>query len=111
MIMTHREVHLEELLGRTVRSATGRPIGRIDDIRAEPEGEEYLVREIFLGELGMIPKLIRMAEQLPTFRALGLGRRYRKRPIPWHWLDLSDPEKPRFHRSRAESAERAEAVD
>jgi hypothetical protein len=27
---------------------------------------------------------------------LGLARRYRTRAIPWQWLDLSDPERPRF---------------
>jgi hypothetical protein len=100
MIMRTREVRLEELIGRVVRSPAGRPVGRIDDFRAEPEGEEYLVREIVVGELGLIPKLVRVAQQLPVFRALGLARRYRQRPIPWHWLDLSDPERPRFHSSR-----------
>ncbi|MGH7510043.1 MAG: hypothetical protein ACREMZ_11305 [Gemmatimonadales bacterium] len=99
MTMGAREVHLEDLLGRTVRSATGRPIGRIDDVRTEPHGEEYLVTEIILGELGLVARLLHFAEQLPTFRALGLARRYHLRPIPWQWLDLSDPEAPRFRRS------------
>jgi hypothetical protein len=94
--MANREIRLEELLGRTVRSAAGRPVGRIDDIRAEPHGEEYLVTEVLMGELGLVAKLLDFAEQLPTFQALKLGRRYRLRPIPWDWLDLSDPERPRF---------------
>jgi hypothetical protein len=94
-----QEVRLEDLLGRLVRSATGRPIGVIQGVRARPHGDEYLVHEILLGELGLKARLLGMLEQLPTFRALGLGRPYRTRPIPWQWLDLSDPEDVRFRRT------------
>ncbi len=99
MTMGVREVRLDELLGRVVRSAAGRPIGVIQDVRARPHGEEYLVHEILLSELGFKAKLLSMLQQLPTFRALGLGRPYHIRPIPWNWLDLSDPEHPRFRDS------------
>jgi sporulation protein YlmC with PRC-barrel domain len=96
MIGPAREIRLEELLGRVVCTAAGRPVGRIEDVTAEPEGEEYVVREVILGELGWRARLFSMAAQLPTLRALGLGGRYRTRAIPWHWLDFSDPEHPRF---------------
>lgn len=96
MMGAGREVRLESLLGRVVRSPGGRPVGRIEDARAEPDGEDYVVREIILGEMGLLAKIVGMAAQLPTFRALGLGRRYRTRAIPWNWLDLSDPERPCF---------------
>jgi hypothetical protein len=96
MMVVAREVAFEDLIGRTVRSAAGRPVGRIEDIRVEPEGEDYVVREIVLGELGLRARLYGMAAQVPTFRSLGLGGRYRTRAIPWNWLDLSDPEQPRF---------------
>jgi hypothetical protein len=96
MMMPGREVRLELLLGRVVRSPGGRPVGRIEDMRVQPEGDDYVVHEIILGELGLLAKIIGVAAQLPTFRALGLGRRYRTRAIPWNWLDLSDPERPRF---------------
>jgi hypothetical protein len=96
MIMRTREVRLELLLGRVVRSPGGRPVGRIEDLRAQPDGEDYVVHEIILGEMGLLAKIVGVAAQLPTFRALGLGRGYRTRAIPWNWLDLSDPERPRF---------------
>jgi hypothetical protein len=96
MTMGVREVRLEDLLGRVVRSAAGRPIGVIQDLRVQPHGEEYLVHEILLGELGFRAKLLSFLQQLPTFRALGLDRPYKIRRIPWNWLDLSDPAKPRF---------------
>jgi hypothetical protein len=98
-MMVTREVQLERLLGRLVRSAAGRPIGRIEEVRARPDGEDYVVYEVVIGELGLMAKLSSMAAQLPTFRALGLAGRYRTRAIPWDWLDLSDFEHPRFHPS------------
>jgi hypothetical protein len=91
-----REVGLEDLVGRVVRTAAGRPVGVIQDIRALPHGEEYLVHEILIGELGLRARLLGMLQQLPTFRALGIGRPYRTRAIHWSWLDLTDPQHPRF---------------
>ena len=96
MIVPAREIRLEDLLGRVVRTAAGRPVGRIDDVRVEPDGEDYVVREVILGELGLRARLVSMAAQLPTFQALGLRGQYRSRAIPWHWLDFSDPQRPRF---------------
>lgn len=94
-MMDHgRELPLERLLGRVVRTAAGRPMGVIRDVRAYPDGEEYVVREFLLGELGLRARLLGFLQQLPTFRALGVGKPYRTRAIPWQWLDLSDPERP-----------------
>jgi hypothetical protein len=96
MIMPAREIRLEEILGRVVRTAAGRPVGLIEDVRAVPEGEDYVVTEVILGELGFRARLVSMAAQLPTLKALGITGRYRIRAIPWEWLDFSDPEHPRF---------------
>jgi len=92
--MAHREVRFEDLLGRTVRNQYGRPIGRIEDARIEPEGEDYLVKEFLIGPRERLPRLLAFLGQLPTFRAGGLGRKSQVRPIPWYWLDLSDPARP-----------------
>ena len=94
--MAPREIALEDLLGRIVRTAAGRAVGRVEDLRVEPEGEDYVVREIILSELGWRARLFGMAAQLPTFKSLGVSGRYRIRAIPWSWLDLSDPKHPRF---------------
>ena len=96
MIMPAREIRLEEILGRVVRTAAGRPVGQIEDVRVVPQGEEYVVTEVILGELGFRARLFSMAAQLPTLQALGITGRYRTRAIPWEWLDFSDPEHPRF---------------
>ena len=96
MSATAREVRLEQLLGRVVRSAAGRPVGRIEDVRARPEGDDYVVYLVVIGELGFMARLLRVAAQLRTFQALGFARPFRTRAVPWSWLDVSDPERPRF---------------
>jgi sporulation protein YlmC with PRC-barrel domain len=91
-----QDIRLEELLGKVVRNDFGRAVARIEDLWVEPEGEDYVVTHYLLGPLEPWPRLVAFAGQLPTFRALGLGRKSQLRPIPWHWLDLSDPERPRL---------------
>lgn len=99
MMEVTREIALEQILGRVVRSPAGRPVGRIEDLRAEPEGDDYVVREVVIGELGLMARLLGMAGQLPTFWSIGLRRRYRRRAVRWSWIDWSDPEHPRFRAS------------
>jgi sporulation protein YlmC with PRC-barrel domain len=89
-----REVRFEDLVGKVVRNPQGRAIGRIEELEAEPEGEDYLVTEYVIGALERLPRLLGFLGQLPTFRALGIGRSPRVRRIPWHWIDLSDPVHP-----------------
>jgi sporulation protein YlmC with PRC-barrel domain len=88
------ELKFETLVGRTVRNQHGRAIGRIEDVRVEPDGEDYVVTEFVLGPLEWIPRLRRFLGQLPTLRGMGLGRGHEMRPIPWRWIDLSDPLRP-----------------
>ena len=99
------EVRLERLLGRQLVDAAGRAVGRIEDVEAEPEGEEYLVTHVVVGPEGWLEQLLGAAHQLPTLRGLGLGRKPRMRRVPWQWLDLSDPEHPRLLASVADIEE------
>jgi sporulation protein YlmC with PRC-barrel domain len=89
-----REVRFEDLVGKVVRNTRGRAIGRIEELRVEPDGEDYRVTEYLIGALDRLPRMLGFLGQLPTFRALGVGRTLRRRPIPWHWIDLSDPMHP-----------------
>jgi hypothetical protein len=90
-----REVRFEALIGRAV-TGPGGAFAQIEDVRVEPEGEEYLVRSFILGPLGAWAKLAAFFWLLPTLRALGLGRKNRIRVVPWELIDLSDPEHPRL---------------
>jgi sporulation protein YlmC with PRC-barrel domain len=89
-------LRLERLLGRRLVDAQGREVGAIEDVAAEPVGDEYLVTHVVLTAANPLARLLGFMHQLPTLRALGLGRRPRVRRIPWSWLDLSDPERPRL---------------
>lgn len=90
------EIRLEDLLGKTVRNSHGRAIGRIEEVRVEPSGEDYLVTHFLIGPLELWPRVLAFIGELPTSRALGLGSQRRLRPIPWRWIDLGDPERPRL---------------
>ncbi|HET6796838.1 MAG TPA: hypothetical protein VFH40_06700 [Gemmatimonadales bacterium] len=89
-----REVRFEDLVGKVVRNPHGRAIGCIEELRIEPDGEDYVVTEYLIGGLEWLPRLWGFLGQLPTFRALGVGQGPRIRPVPWHWIDLSDPARP-----------------
>ena len=101
------EVKFEDLMGRTVRNTHGRAIGRIADARIEPDGEDYLVTHFLLGPLERLPRLRAWVGELSALRALGVGHERQLRPFPWHWIDLSDPERPVLA-ERADNAEGAE---
>jgi sporulation protein YlmC with PRC-barrel domain len=95
--MTRRpDVRLERLLGRLVVDHLGTAVGRIEDVVSEPDGEAYLVTHVILGPEGRLSRLFAFGYQLPTLRAVGLGRKPRTRRLPWTWLDLNDPEHPRL---------------
>lgn len=88
--MTPREVHLELLLGRKVRDTRGRPAGRIEDVLAEREGLECVVREFHLGPHALVERL-----SIPLVRLLRRGKHGLRR-VPWDRLDLTDPAHPRL---------------
>lgn len=88
------EIRLEDLLGKTVCNTYGRAIGRIEEVRVEPDGEDYVVTHFLLGHLKRRRRLMAFLGELPTFRALGIGHARDLRPLPWHWFDLTDPEQP-----------------
>ena len=100
-----RQVRLERLLGKLVVDAFGLPFGRIEDVIAEPQGDEYLVTHILIGPDSRLAQLLASAHELPTLRALGLGRRPRIRRVPWSWFDLTDPDRPKLRRSVADDDE------
>ena len=80
------EVRLEDLLGRPVHDAEGRKIGRLQEVRAEREGDGLAVVEFLVGTAGWLERL--------SLGALGLAR-FRGYVVPWQRMDLSVPGKPR----------------
>ena len=89
------DIHLELLLGRRVCGPDGKSAGRIHEILAERQGEEWVITEYHIGPTALLSRLSAFHIAAPLFHLLGadkdLGRR-----VPWDKLDLSDPAHPRL---------------
>jgi sporulation protein YlmC with PRC-barrel domain len=84
-----REVRIEELLGRQVIGANGRPVGRIEEFRAQRHGHGGVVNEILLGMMGMLARL-------DVGRKLLFGGKRGGYIVRMDQIDLSDPNKPKL---------------
>jgi hypothetical protein len=82
-----RFVRVEDLVGRRVRDARGRSVGRIEEIRAERRADgTHEVVEYHLGTAALL-------ERLAIVRRL-LGRTPQMLVVRWDQLDLRHPEAP-----------------
>lgn len=90
-----REINAELLLGRLVIAPNGKSIGRIEEIIAEPQGSQLIVTEFHLGSFGLMERFA-MSLLGPELRAFLGGKSGQGYRVPWHKLDLSDPEKPKI---------------
>ncbi len=94
-----QELRLERLIGRILTDAVGNPVGRVEDVVAEPDGDDYLVTHLVVGPHTRLARWLAFGHQIPVLDAVGFGRAPRVRRIPWTWLDLSDADHPRLLRS------------
>ena len=94
--MTH-EVHLELLLGKRVLDQTGKPVGRIEEVRAEQQGDEWVIQEYLVGTAALLERLSAWTVGLGILHLLGARNIHGGYRIPWNQLDLTDPEHPRLH--------------
>ena len=84
------EIRLEFLVGRQVMDEGGAAVGRIEEVRAQREGEHWVVADYEVGASALLERL--------AVRHLGLTwlRRSHGYRIGWEQLDLSDPDHPRL---------------
>ena len=107
--MSGRTVALSDLLGRVVRDADGRKIGRIEELNAEISLEQgrsdYVVTGFSVGHFEPFDVIAtgNFVQQLVRRFVRATG--YSRYEIPWDWMDVSDPEHPRALR-RAEELPR-----
>jgi len=81
-----RLVRVEDLIGQRVRERSGRVVGRIEEICAEPRGERYEVTEYHLGSGALL-------ERLAIVRHL-FGRRSDTIVARWDQIDVQRPDAP-----------------
>ena len=99
------DVKLELLLGCRVVDVHGVPVGRIEEVLADVDGDDLLVTEYHVGHYGLFERLSIFDIGSGFLRYLG-GRAQSAKPhrIPWDKLDLSDPDHPRLTCGIAELA-------
>ena len=93
-------MNLELLIGRKVRDANGKKIGRIEEVLAHEQGDDLVVMEYHVGTEGLFERLSIFHFGIGLLRILGArGHSSDPKRIPWNELDLSDPQKPVWRRS------------
>jgi sporulation protein YlmC with PRC-barrel domain len=97
------EVHVEQLLGKRVRDADGRVLGRLEEFHVGQEDGEDVVTEFLIGPGALFQRIGGFVTQLPYFRLIPLSRR--EYCVSWKLMDLSDPEAPRVLACRDELPE------
>ena len=102
-----REIHLERLIGRTVRDRDGRSAGAIEEIVAEARGGACVVTEYLTGPAGTLERLASLDLGLWLVGLLGAAKSPGGYRVPWRQLDLSDPVHPRL-RCRVDELSRVE---
>ena len=104
--MSARTVALSDLLGRAVRDADGRKIGRIEELNAEISLEhgrsDYVVTHFSVGRFKPLDMIATGNFVQQLVRRVTRATGYRRYEIPWDWMDLRDPAHPRALRPEAE---------
>ena len=90
------DVHIELLLGKKVVDVNGEKVGRIEEFRAEDEGDGCRVEAYLVGTSALVERLSAWTLVRPIKRALRSRHIYSVWAVPWQEMDLSDPKKPRL---------------
>lgn len=83
------EVRLDRLLGRQVLGQNNRPVGHLEEFRAEKRGNGLVITEYVIGVAGL-------AERLGVAVKLLFGKHGGGYTARWDQLDISDPKRPRL---------------
>jgi sporulation protein YlmC with PRC-barrel domain len=98
-------IKVQHLVGKLVASENGERVGHIEAIRAEQQGDDFVITEYHVGAYAALERLsasIIGAALLDLFRLRREKRGYR---IPWDRLDISDVEHPRLRGSKQDLPE------
>ncbi len=88
--MTARELHLELLLGKQILDLSDRPIGRLEEVVAEQQGENWVITAYLIGPIALMERFSAWTLGMAFLRLLGARKSHQGYRIPWDRLDLSD---------------------
>jgi len=93
--MKRQEIKVELILGKRVWALNGKPVGRLEEIRAELNNRnDCFVTEFLIGSYGMLERLSVWRIGRAILRTLHVRKQgYR---VHWEQLDLSDPFRPQL---------------
>jgi hypothetical protein len=92
------EIRLDRLLGRRVLTKNNRPVGRLEEFRADVRGGSWVIHEYVIGKVGLL-------ERLHVGVTLLFGSKRGGYIARWDQLDITDPERPRLLCAPAELRE------
>lgn len=94
--MANRELHIEQLLGKKVFDSEGKKAGRLEEVVAERQGDEWVVKEYWVGRSAL---LTRFSVRGIARSLLGLfgAKENAGYKVPWDKLDFSHPKHLRLH--------------
>lgn len=91
-----REVHIERLIGRTIRDPQGRSAGAIEEIEAELQDGDWVATRVLTGPIGLLARLSSLGPGAWLLGLLGARKLLGGYEICWGDVDLSDPARPRL---------------
>jgi sporulation protein YlmC with PRC-barrel domain len=91
--MKKTEVHLERLLGRRVIDADGARVGPIEEVIAEEQDKEWVVKEYLVGRAVLFDRLSARVLGRSVMRFFG-AKTHGGFRVSWEQMDLSDPLRP-----------------
>jgi sporulation protein YlmC with PRC-barrel domain len=99
--MRKTEVHLERLLGASVIDVDGARIGPIEEVIAEEQDEEWVVKEYLVGRAALFHRLSARFIGQKVLRFFG-AKTHGGFRVPWKQMDLTDPRRPRLRCAKHE---------
>lgn len=94
--MATHEIHLELLLGKPVFDAEDYRIGRIEEVRVEQQGDEWVIQEYLVGSIAILERLSAWSLGLSLLHLMGARKIHGGYRVPWDKLDLENLDRPRL---------------
>jgi sporulation protein YlmC with PRC-barrel domain len=94
------DANIELLVGTKVYDLNGEKVGRIEEFRAEEDGDACRIEAYLIGTSALIERLSAWTLVRPIKRALKTRKVYSVFEVPWQEMDLSDPKRPRLKVAR-----------